>query len=79
MAIQTIPVSAPARLPWRARLGELLDRETFLGPAFITPAMLLLLLLHLPLLLLHPLLLKLLHQLPLLLLLHLWLLPFLPQ
>jgi multiple sugar transport system permease protein len=45
VAIQTIPVPAPARLPWRARLGELLDRETFLGPAFITPAMLLLLLL----------------------------------
>ena len=45
MAIGTLPVAAPARLPWRARLSELLDRETFLGPAFITPAMLLILLL----------------------------------
>ena len=45
MAIGTLPVAAQARLPWRARLGELLDRETFLGPAFIAPAMLLLLLL----------------------------------
>jgi multiple sugar transport system permease protein len=45
MAIGTLPVATPARLSWRARLGELLDRETFLGPAFITPAMILILLL----------------------------------
>jgi multiple sugar transport system permease protein len=45
MAIGTLPVAARARLPWRARLSELLDRETFLGPAFITPAMILILLL----------------------------------
>jgi multiple sugar transport system permease protein len=45
MAIGTLPVATPARLPWRARLSELLDRETFLGPAFITPAMILIVLL----------------------------------
>jgi len=45
MAIGTLPVAAQTRLPWRARLSELLDRETFLGPAFITPAMILILLL----------------------------------
>src|SRR6185503_4998790 len=45
MAIGTLPVATQARLPWRARLGELLDRETFLGPAFITPAMILIVLL----------------------------------
>src|SRR5215510_9213348 len=45
MAIGTLPVATQARLPWRARLSELLDRETFLGPAFITPAMILILLL----------------------------------
>src|SRR5262244_1023371 len=39
MAIGTLPVATQARLPWRARLSELLDRETILGPAFITPAM----------------------------------------
>ena len=39
MAIGTLPVATPARLPWRARLSELLDRESILGPAFITPAM----------------------------------------
>jgi multiple sugar transport system permease protein len=45
MAIGTLPVAARARLPWRARLSEYLDRETFLGPAFITPAMILIVLL----------------------------------
>ena len=45
MAIGTLPVATQARLPWRARLSELLDRETFLGPAFITPAMILIVLL----------------------------------
>ena len=45
MAIGTLPVAAPARLPWRARLGEFFDRESILGPVFITPAMILILLL----------------------------------
>jgi multiple sugar transport system permease protein len=45
MAIGTLPVAARTRLPWRTRLSESLDRETILGPAFITPAMLLILLL----------------------------------
>ncbi len=45
MAIGTLPVAARARLPWRTRLSESLDRETILGPAFITPALLLILLL----------------------------------
>jgi multiple sugar transport system permease protein len=45
MAIGTLPVAARARLPWRVRLSELLDRETILGPAFITPAMILIVLL----------------------------------
>jgi len=37
--------SAARRLPVRARVRELLDRERFLGPAFVGPALLLLLLL----------------------------------
>src|SRR5215813_13860215 len=46
MAIGTLPVTgARARLPWRARVRELLDREHVLGPLFITPAMILILLL----------------------------------
>ena len=45
MAIGTLPVPAHARPTWRARVSELFDRERFLGPAFITPAMLLILLL----------------------------------
>src|SRR5262244_1993258 len=45
MAIGTLPVATQARLPWRARLSELLDRETILGPAFITPAMIFIVLL----------------------------------
>src|SRR5262245_4579385 len=45
MAIGTLPVAAQPRLTWRARLSELLDRETILGPAFITPAMILIVLL----------------------------------
>jgi multiple sugar transport system permease protein len=46
VAIGTLPVaSSQARLPWRARLSELLDRETILGPAFITPAMIFIVLL----------------------------------
>jgi multiple sugar transport system permease protein len=45
MAIGTLPVPAQARLSLRARVGELLDRESFLGPAFITPAFILIVLL----------------------------------
>ena len=45
MAIGTLPVPAQARLSLRARLGELRDRESFLGPAFITPAFILIVLL----------------------------------
>jgi multiple sugar transport system permease protein len=45
VAIGTLPVAAHARLPWRARLGEFFDRESILGPVFITPAMILILLL----------------------------------
>ena len=46
MAIGTLPArAAHARLPWRARVREALDRERILGPLFITPALLLLLLL----------------------------------
>ena len=45
MAIGTLPVATQARLPWRARLSEYFDRERILGPLFITPAMLLILLL----------------------------------
>jgi multiple sugar transport system permease protein len=46
MAIGTLPATrAHARLPWRTRVREMLDRERILGPLFITPALLLLLLL----------------------------------
>jgi multiple sugar transport system permease protein len=46
MAIGTLPTTAArARLPWRARVREVLDRERVLGPLFITPAMILILLL----------------------------------
>ncbi len=46
MAIGTLPArAAHARLPWRTRVREMLDRERILGPLFITPALLLLLLL----------------------------------
>ena len=45
MAIGTLPGVAHARLPWRTRVREMLDRERILGPAFITPAMILILLL----------------------------------
>ncbi len=40
-----LPSYAHARLPWRSRVRELLDRERILGPVFITPAMVLILLL----------------------------------
>ena len=45
MAIGTLPVATRARLPWRARLSEWFDRERVLGPAFITPAFVLIVLL----------------------------------
>src|SRR5438034_10233803 len=46
MAIGTLPTTAArARLPWRTRVRETLDRERVLGPLFITPALILLLLL----------------------------------
>ena len=45
MAIGTLPVATQARLSRRARLSELLDRETILGPAFITPALIFIVLL----------------------------------
>jgi len=46
MAIGTLPVTrADARLPWRTRVRELLDRERVLGPLFITPALILIALL----------------------------------
>jgi multiple sugar transport system permease protein len=45
VAIGSLPVPSTARLPWRARLSEFFDRERILGPAFITPAMILILLL----------------------------------
>src|SRR5215831_20936330 len=46
MAIGTLPTTAArARLPWRARVREMLDRERVLGPLFIAPAMILIALL----------------------------------
>src|SRR5881296_2834016 len=46
MAIGTLPAArAHARLPWRARVREALDRERVLGPLFITPALILIALL----------------------------------
>ncbi|PYO18092.1 MAG: ABC transporter permease, partial [Candidatus Rokuibacteriota bacterium] len=46
MAIGTLPTTASrARLPWRTRVREMLDREHVLGPLFITPALILILLL----------------------------------
>ncbi len=46
MAITTLPVHpASTRATLRERLGTWLDRETVLGPAFVTPAVLLLVLL----------------------------------
>ena len=45
MAITTLPIAARARLPWRVRVRETLDRETVLGPLFVTPALILILVL----------------------------------
>jgi len=46
VAVGHVGVASRARRPsLRARAGELLDRERFLGPAFVTPALLLILLL----------------------------------
>jgi multiple sugar transport system permease protein len=45
MAIGSLDVAVPAPRPLSARLREWFDRERFLGPAFVTPALLLLLVL----------------------------------
>src|SRR5215813_2801266 len=45
MAIRSLPVPAVARPTWRTRVHEWLDRERNLGPLFITPALVLILLL----------------------------------
>ena len=45
MAIGTLPVAADARPSWSSRVSALFDRERILGPVFITPAMILILLL----------------------------------
>jgi multiple sugar transport system permease protein len=46
MAISTVDIAAGARRPsLRTRIGELLDREEWLGPIFVSPALILLLLL----------------------------------
>src|SRR5438128_5638844 len=46
MAIGRVGVAAvPARVSLRARVGNLLDREEWLGPVFVSPALFLLLLL----------------------------------
>jgi multiple sugar transport system permease protein len=46
VAIGTLPArAAHARLPWRTRVREMLDRERILGPLFITPALILIALL----------------------------------
>ncbi|MBI2219197.1 MAG: sugar ABC transporter permease [Candidatus Rokubacteria bacterium] len=45
MAVGQLGVARAVRLPLRARVRELLDREQLLGPLFVTPALLLLVLL----------------------------------
>src|SRR2546428_9912773 len=46
MAIGTVGIApAPRRLSLRSGIGELLDREQWLGPAFVSPALVLLLIL----------------------------------
>jgi multiple sugar transport system permease protein len=45
VAIGTLPVSVHARPSLRTRVSELLDREGVLGPLFVTPALVLILLL----------------------------------
>jgi multiple sugar transport system permease protein len=46
MAISTVDIAAAGRRPsLRTRIGELLDREEWLGPIFVSPALILLLLL----------------------------------
>ena len=45
MAVGNVGVVAAARLPLRVRIRELLDRERVLGPLFITPALILIVLL----------------------------------
>ena len=45
MAISTVDIAVARRPSLRARLSELLDREEWLGPIFVSPALILLLLL----------------------------------
>ena len=45
MAIGNVGVAPIVRLPFRTRVRELMDREWFLGPLFITPALILIALL----------------------------------
>src|SRR6267142_6736525 len=46
MAISTVDIAAaPRRISLRSRISELLDREHWLGPIFVSPALILLLLL----------------------------------
>jgi multiple sugar transport system permease protein len=45
VAIGTLPVTTTARLSLRERVSELLDREHILGPLFVSPAFILILLL----------------------------------
>ena len=46
MAIGTVGIAtAPRHLSLRSRISELLDRESWLGPIFVSPAMVLILLL----------------------------------
>ena len=42
---ETLPGAARVRLPWRTRMSEMLDRERVLGPLFIAPALILIMLL----------------------------------
>jgi len=45
VAVGSVGIAVAARQPLRVRVRELLDREWFLGPLFITPALILLVLL----------------------------------
>jgi len=45
MAISTVDIAVARRPSLRTRISELLDREEWLGPIFVSPALVLLLLL----------------------------------